>query len=395
MREGAFVAAVDISGLNGHFKTQQAWAAALLVIFFLLIFIGLGIVNRGGSKQQVDDSASTSPPSITIGWGRLFSLVGLDNRASTSRTIALLWTIVVGYCLLALVLIATAKHSSATPIPPDQIPDGFIDAALKPLAPAYIVLLGAPFAAAVGAHAIVSQRTKPGGRLQKSKSASRPNPLQIVTDDDGNLDLVDLQYTLFNLIAATFVLTQFIPHPAQGIPNIPAALAVLTGVSAAVYTSNKAATSNPATITAVLTPSVLPGEDAAVAGENLVVNPTTEAGDATKTTVSLIPVHDQHDSAAITDAPGQIAHTVAVKATKAEPEMVRFKIPENLPPGRRNIRVRTNAGGSAIIRDQLTVLTPSAADGLAAGRGIGIDDHAGQVADADPRTRLVSDQTSR
>ena len=380
MHQGAFVAAVDISGLNGHFKAQQAWAAALLVVFFLLIFIGLGIVNRAGSKQQVDDSASTSPASITIGWGRLISLVGLDNRASTSRTIALLWTIVVGYCLLALVLIATAKHSSATPIPPDQIPDGFIEAALKPLAPAYIVLLGAPFAAAVGAHAIVSQRTK-SGRLQKSTSASRPNPLQIVTDDDGNIDLVDLQYTLFNLIAATFVLTQFIPHPAQGIPNIPAALAVLTGVSAAVYTSNKAATSNPATITDVLTPSVLPGQLAAVAGENLVVspNPADPAGDAAKTTVSLIPVHDQPDSAAITGAPRQTAHTVTVKATKAEPEMVKFRIPPDLPPRRWNIRVRTNAGGRAIIRDQLTVLTPVAADGLAAGLGIGVDDHVGQV----------------
>src|SRR6185436_5044084 len=173
------VAATDISGLNGHFAAQQVWAAVLLAAFFLLILIGLRIVSWTGSKSQVDDSASESPARITIGWGRLSSLVGLDNRVSTSRTIALLWTIVIGYCLLALVLIATASHSSATPTPPGHIPDGFIEAALKPLAPAYIVLLGAPFAAAAGASAIVGQRVK-NNRLQKSKSMSRPNPLQVV-----------------------------------------------------------------------------------------------------------------------------------------------------------------------------------------------------------------------
>src|SRR5947207_10722933 len=130
MHAEGLVAATDISGLNGHFAAQQAWAAALLLIFFRLIAIGLRSVGWGSSKSQVDDSASESPARITIGWGRLSSLVGLDNRVSTSRTIALLWTIVVGYCLLALVLIATASHSSANPIPPGQIPDGFIEAAL-------------------------------------------------------------------------------------------------------------------------------------------------------------------------------------------------------------------------------------------------------------------------
>ena len=376
------VAATDISGLNGHFAAQQAWAAALLVVFFLLIFIGLRIVSWAGSKSQADDSASESPARITIGWGRLSSLVGLDNRVSTSRTIALLWTIVVGYCLLALVLIATASHSSATPIPTGQIPDGFIEAALKPLAPAYVVLLGAPFAAAAGASAIVGHRVN-NDRLQKSKSTSRPNPLQVVADDDGNLDLVNLQYTLFNLIAATFVLTQFIPHPARGIPDIPAALAVLTGVSAAVYTSNKAATSNPATITDVLTPSVRPGQLATIAGQNLVVtpDPSNPAGDAANTTVSLIPVRDQAESDSIAGADHPVAHSVAVNAKEATPDTVTFRIPPELPTGRWNVRVRTNAGGSAIIRNRLTVLAPvavdgpPAGDGLAAGLGIGIDDH--------------------
>lgn len=385
--------AADISGLNSHFAAQQAWAAGLLVIFFLLIAIGLRIVSWAASHSQADDGASESPARITIGWGRLSSLVGLDNRVSTSRTIALLWTVVVGYCLLALVLIATAKHSSAHPIPPGQIPDGFIAAALKPLAPAYVVLLGAPFAAAVGARAIVGHRVKTG-QLQKSASTSLPNPLQVVTDDDGNLDLVDLQYTLFNLIAVTFVLTQFIPHPARGIPDVPAALAVLTGVSAAVYTSNKAATSNPATITDVLTPSVLPRQLATIVGQNLVVSPDSSdpAGDAAKTKVSLIPVQDQADSGTAADANRQMAHSVAVNATAAAPDVVTFPIPPDLPPGQWNVRVRTNAGGSAIIRSRLSVLTPAAGDGRVigdgsaagdgwagdgrtAGVGIGIDDH--------------------
>lgn len=363
----------DISGLNGHFAAQQWWAAGLLVTFLLLIFIGLWIASRARSNSLADGSASETDPAGTVSWAPLSALVGLDNRVSTSRTIALLWTVVVGYCLLALVLIATAKHSSAIPTPPDQIPDGFIEAALKPLAPAYIVLLGAPFAAAVGARVITGTRTN-SGTLQKSKSTSRPNALQVVTDDDGNVNLVDLQYTLFNLIAATFVLTQFIPHPARGIPTIPAALAVLTGVSAAVYTSNKAATSNPATITDVLTPSVLPGQIATIVGRNLVVGASLSdpAEDADRPRISLIPVQDQADSGAATDAFSRAVPAAVVTARDATPDAIEFRIPAGLPPGPRNIRVLTNAGGSAMIRNRLTVLASDITGGDGARRGIGV-----------------------
>lgn len=352
--------AVIMPSVSGHFTGQQVWAAVLLSAFLLVIFAGLQIIGRPGKASLRDDDASEARTRPSVGWGRLGSLVGLDNRVSTSRTIAFLWTVVLGYCLLALVLISTAKHSTAAPPPAGRIPSGFIDSALKPLAPAYIVLLGAPFAAAVSARVIVGQQIAKGV-LQKSKSTTPANPIQIVTDDEGNLDLVDLQYTLFNLIAATFVLTQFIPNPGHGVPTIPASLAILTGISAGVYTANKAVTSNPPDITDVLTPSVLPGQTASITGHNLVINPDNSdmATNATNTKVSLIPLRPPGQGDDTADAASASVPSVTVAASKATPDLVEFGVPADLPAGPRNVRLRTNAGGTAIIRNQLTVLSPA------------------------------------
>ena len=51
--------------------------------------------------------------------------------------------------------------------------------------------------------------------------------------DDGNTDLADTQYVLFNVIAAFIVVVEFLRAPLNGPPDIPAFLAVLTGASAA------------------------------------------------------------------------------------------------------------------------------------------------------------------
>ena len=328
---------------------QQVWAGGLLIGFLVLILLGLRIIRWSRKRAKVPDNASNDVRPV-IAWAKLSALVGLDNRVSTSKTIALLWTMVVGYCLLALVLIATAKHSSAKVLPPGRIPDNFISTALKPLAPAYVVLLGSAFAAALAARAIVGGRTG-NGSLQKVPSTTRPTPLDIVTDDDGNVDLVDLQFTLFNLIAATFVLTQFIPHP-YALPSIPGALATLIGVSASVYTGNKGVTTNPASLTDVLTPSVPAGDPATVVGKNLFVGGgVNDAANAATTAVTLIPV----DDSASADS-SVLAASVPAQPIKADAGSVQFTVPAATEPGRYNVRVRTNAGGTAILRNQLTVL---------------------------------------
>jgi hypothetical protein len=371
------LAAVDISNLNGTFWRQQAWAIGLLGAFLLLIFLGLRLISwRKAKQRQARRGARTMSPRSETGevpsgstsltqpsWS---SLIGLDNRVSTSRTIAFLWTVVVAYCLLTLVLVATARVSTATPPPPGWIPPGWIEAALQPLAPAYLVALGAPFAAAVAAGVIVGQRTS-NGDLQKSMNTSRPTALDVVTDDSGNLDLVDLQYTLFNAIAVVFVITQFVPHPARGMPTIPAAFAVLTGLSAAVYTSNKAAVRNPPVITQVLTPQVVAGGQVTVLGQNLVVDPdpSDPAVDARATLVSLASA----DQAAQSPA--------AFPADTATPTQVTFTTPPDVADGVWDIAITTNAGAMAVIYQKLSVrpaeVVARSTDGKAGTGGIGVD----------------------
>jgi hypothetical protein len=220
-----------------------------------------------------------------------------------------LWTFVLGYCLLALVLVSTARVSAVMPSPPDQIPAGFVNAALAPLASSYPAFLGGPFAAVVAAKGRVTSRIA-NGSLQKT-TAVTPRFSDVVTSDSGTLDLVDFQYTLFNLIAAIFVLTQFIPHPAHGIPSLPAAFAVSTGVSAAVYVSNKAVSGNRPSISLVSPAVVRPGRTVQIWGANLIVDEAlVSTSDEMGGAVALS--RDEHGG--VLRSCAQIAATSSVKA---------------------------------------------------------------------------------
>jgi hypothetical protein len=202
--------------------------------------------------------------------------------------------------------------------------------------------------------------------LQKS-SADAPSALDVVTDDSGNVDLVDLQYTLFNFIAAVFVLTQFVPHPARGIPAIPAALAVLAGVSATVYTSNKLVVTNPPAIIQVTPAAAAPGAEVTVTGRNLVVNPNPAdpAGDGQATTIILSPSATDSLTAPGIEAAWPTPSPAPFTATRATADTVTFSVPGDVPPGRTtwDVRLTTNAGGHAISYQALKVVRPPASRG--------------------------------
>ena len=162
---------------------------------------------------------------------------------------------------------------------------------------------------------------------------------------------VDFQYTLFNVIAIAFVVSQFAQYPARGIPALPAALATLSGLSAALYTGNKAVITNPPRLETILTPSATAGGKVAVAGSNLVVGATSvDGGDgAAQTLISL-----SHQTLAAPDP---------VPADRVEPSLVTFTVPPSTPPGTRwNVALRTNAGGRAVMYGALDVVA-----GLTAG----------------------------
>jgi hypothetical protein len=61
----------------------------------------------------------------------------------------------------------------------------------------------------------------------------------LVTDDKGHGTLLDAQWLAFTLLGVTYFLFEVLADPAGGLPEIPAALLVLMGVSGGGYLSGK------------------------------------------------------------------------------------------------------------------------------------------------------------
>jgi hypothetical protein len=153
-------------------------------------------------------------------------VVGKDNRVSTSKVQALVWTYAIAAALVSLIV---AKWAGAA--------DGYDALTKHGVQEEYLILLGGPFAAAILAKGIVTSKVASG---QVAKTEGQPHPKQIFSGDDGNTDLVDTQYVFFNLVALIFFVGTFIAEAEKGLPTISPTLIALTGVAAATYVSNKA-----------------------------------------------------------------------------------------------------------------------------------------------------------
>jgi len=134
------------------------------------------------------------------------------------------------------------------------------------LAPNYLVLLGAPFAALAGSAFIVNRQVSNGSR-QKVQSAGPKRFTRALTNDDGSADLVDSQYLIFTGVLFFYFLTSFIPNPSV-LPDLPWSLVGLTGVSAGTYLLNKSVTTNGLSIQGLASNSVKQGGSARVLGNN-------------------------------------------------------------------------------------------------------------------------------
>ena len=156
--------------------------------------------------------------------------IGQDERVSTSKTIPLVWTLVVGAMLLALVYAYITGHHK-----PLNATDS------SGVVGQYALLFGGPLGSAILAKQIVSTqvREKPGVKPPARKKAS---PADLVTDDKGDPELGDLQYVLFNAIALVFAIATMLDAPIKGMPHLPDVLLGLTSVSAVGYVAKKALT---------------------------------------------------------------------------------------------------------------------------------------------------------
>ena len=154
-------------------------------------------------------------------------IVGKDNRTSTSKTVAFAWTYAIAFGLVSLIV---AKWLGSA--------DGWNKLVSNGLQEEYLLFLGGTYAAAVLAkYKAVSDAQGDTGK--PAAPVGSADPKQLIADDEGDGDLGDFQYVLFNVIALGWFFGTFAPHLGDGFPDVPALLAALALTSAGGYSAKK------------------------------------------------------------------------------------------------------------------------------------------------------------
>lgn len=255
--------------------------------------------------------------------GVLALFLGKDGRLSTSTTIAWVWTVVISWVILSLVIAW----------PPDW------SAAFTNFDGTYIALLGGPYAAWVLARVAVSARVG-NSTLQKRAGDGIPRLSDLVSGDDGNPDLFDVQYVMFNLIAVAFVVLAFTHASENGFPLIPPALVLLTGGPAAVYAANKTLATNGPVIFSVSPGTVNTESSFTVYGQNFLAGAA-----ASGTAGNLRVLAGGRDATVDTGSATDSAVSAAAPAT------------DYSETGPLAVTVITPAGAQALLNGQLTIRT--------------------------------------
>ncbi|MBK3564497.1 IPT/TIG domain-containing protein [Streptomyces sp. MBT62] len=123
---------------NGGYWWQQLGAAGAVAI-------AMGALNPGWLRIVRRNSR-----------GLRSVFTGYDRRTSTSKSLPILWTAVLLYGLVALLIIERSAHLDS------PCGDGYWAVALAHLDPVYLVLIGGPFATAVLAKVTVANQVRRG-----------------------------------------------------------------------------------------------------------------------------------------------------------------------------------------------------------------------------------------
>jgi hypothetical protein len=241
-----------------------ALAAIVLTVFLLLVELSTRLVHKSFLGTVI---------------------LGTDNRTSTSKTFVLMWTLLIAWALLALLIAGefleqqdcvVKRMCSTDGI--GQLQLGWMQFLASGLDPAYLVLLGIPAAAAVGAKAITQSKVDSGATpvvpTTPADTAISARVAQIFSADDGSTDIGDLQYVIFNLLTAGYFVAEVVRLTGVGLPHLPETLLGLTGVSAALYVGKKAATRTQPTITSVFPSYLNGGQTITIIGTDLTRDPT-------------------------------------------------------------------------------------------------------------------------
>ena len=235
-------------------------------------------------------------------------VLGMDGRTSTSKTFIFMWTLLIGWALIAL-LIAGELLGMHPCVPPSDVANAAIQCKARAddvgllqvgwqhflhagLSGSYLVLLGVPAAAAVAAKGITqSEVTGSGFKMPNTKSGPdlAARLAEIFSADDGTTDIGDFQYMIFNLVAAVYFVVQFVNPDGSGLPTMPDTLLGLTSVSAGLYVGKKAVTNSQPSVTGVFPQPVQANLRFTIMGEGLVADPSSPTELAPQVTIDGVP----------------------------------------------------------------------------------------------------------
>jgi hypothetical protein len=315
---------VSVSATSPHgLSLAIAYWLALAVLIVLLVL--LAFVARAARKAQApqDGGSDSQSGKASPFW---YVVLGADNRVSTSKVQFALWTVALAYALLVI-----AFHDAV-------YPPGSLD-------PRYLLLIGFPAGAAVSAKAITTGQINSGSSSKTTISAKGKSLgtaiSEIVSNDQGDLDLGDTQYFLFNLVALVAFFIAFFHNPVS-LPVLPDTLVGLTSASAAAYVAKKATVSAapapPLALSAVSPQQGAPGTPVTVFGSGI-VNTAAADGGAPAVTIGGL------------TAPAQGGFTAT---------MVPVMVPAGLKPGKVKVDVQvvTADGRSDILPAVFEVTAP-------------------------------------
>lgn len=253
------LASARTAGARGAASADAAARAGRWALAIALGFLVIGIPIIGTVIGWVTSTLRRTGRPVEPWSGRSL-LIGQDNRASTSKTTAVIWTFSVAAALLSFLIAEWLGYPHALTILKTQ-----------GLNAQYALLLGGPLGAAIAAKGIVSAQVAKGA-VAKPVATTAPTPGQLVQNDAGRADLGDVQYMLFNLVALIFFYGELLRVPQLGMPTIPDVLLGLTSVSAVGFVSKKALY-GPAGITDVTPKSAHVGDPVTITTAGLIQAP--------------------------------------------------------------------------------------------------------------------------
>ncbi|MGP3686579.1 hypothetical protein ACTVZO_18040 [Streptomyces sp. IBSNAI002] len=164
-------------------------------------------------------------------------VTGRDGRLSTSTALALAWTVILVWLLLTTLGFGLTAGGGA-----DWFQGGH--GPLSSLTTVYLPLLGGPYVAMIAAKTVVGLRVENGSLAKpaaKSTASGRRPLRELIANDSGRTDLVDLQYVALSAVTMLYVVLFFLSDVGAGLPRLPSEIWALTGAPAGAYLVNKMA----------------------------------------------------------------------------------------------------------------------------------------------------------